>query len=145
MMAFKPIIIQATVDGSCSGNPGPGAVGYVLQCGDYKREFALSLIGEQTNSRTELYAIRQALLQIDATKRKRCQVNVTSDSQYAVNVISGKKIAHKNLDLVDEIRVLIELFGSVNFSWVPRDSTPELRKADELAKSAIKNGAPIVL
>jgi len=144
-MFCEPIKIQATVDGACSGNPGPGGVGYVLQCNGHCKEFSRWIGPDTTNNRAELTAIRDALLQINASKRSFCQVTIISDSLYAVQAASGRNKRLKNSDLLDEIDVMVSLFGSVNFVYAPKDSTPELRKADTLARSAIKNKPQVVL
>ena len=52
--------VRAFTDGACSGNPGPGGWGAVLQFGDYEQE----LHGgdtDTTNNRMELTAAIEAL------------------------------------------------------------------------------------
>ena len=52
--------VKAYTDGACSGNPGPGGWGVVLQFGDHEREL---MGGEKdtTNNRMELTAAIEAL------------------------------------------------------------------------------------
>ncbi len=64
-------------DGACSGNPGPGGWGALLQYGDREKE----LCGgepETTNNRMELRAAIAALLAL----KRSCAVDLYTDSQY---------------------------------------------------------------
>lgn len=67
-------------DGACSGNPGPGGWGAILQYGKYKKELSG---GEErtTNNRMELTAVIAAL----ECLKEPCAVELWSDSQYVVN------------------------------------------------------------
>ena len=64
-------------DGACSGNPGPGGWGVLLEYGDREKELSG---GEPvtTNNRMELKAAIEAL---SALKRS-CHVDLYTDSQY---------------------------------------------------------------
>ena len=70
-------------DGACSGNPGPGGWGSVMLYRGHRRELSG---GEKqtTNNRMELMAVIQGL---QALKR-RCSVDITTDSQYVKNGIT---------------------------------------------------------
>ena len=71
-------------DGACSGNPGPGGWGAILQFGDARRELKG---GEPhtTNNRMELLAAISAL---EALK-KPCKIDLHTDSQYVRQGITG--------------------------------------------------------
>lgn len=71
-------------DGACSGNPGPGGWGAVLQWNGTVKELKG---GEPltTNNRMELIAAIEAL---GALKRP-CQVHLHTDSQYVKNGLTG--------------------------------------------------------
>ena len=79
----KPHVIVFT-DGACSGNPGPGGWGAILKFGDVEKELKG---GEPhtTNNRMELMAAISAL---EALK-KPCVVDLTTDSQYVRQGITG--------------------------------------------------------
>jgi ribonuclease HI len=80
-MADKVII---HTDGACSGNPGPGGWGAVLQYGGKLKE----LKGGElltTNNRMELTAAIEAL---NALKRP-CEVELHTDSQYVKNGLTS--------------------------------------------------------
>ena len=71
-------------DGACSGNPGPGGWGAVLQYGETVKELKG---GEPltTNNRMELTAAIEAL---NALKRP-CSVALHTDSQYVKNGLNS--------------------------------------------------------
>ena len=52
--------VRAYTDGACSGNPGPGGWGVVLQFGDHERELKGGE-SDTTNNRMELTAAMAAL------------------------------------------------------------------------------------
>ncbi len=69
--------MQIWTDGACSGNPGPGGWGVLLQFGD--REKRLSGGAERTtNNRMELTAAIEALRAL----KRPCVVDLHTDSQY---------------------------------------------------------------
>lgn len=81
-MSAAPTELIAHTDGACSGNPGPGGWGAVLQAlrdGRVLRERELSGgEAETTNNRMELMA---AIAALEALKRPM-QVHLYTDSQY---------------------------------------------------------------
>jgi len=134
-------------DGACSGNPGPGGWGVVLQYKGYIKE----LNGAEentTNNRMELQAVIAGL---QALKYKS-QVQVTTDSKYVKVGITkwiknwkknywktSKKAPVMNVDLWQMLDKLCALH-EVEFCWVKGHSGhPENERADELARLAIKS------
>ena len=67
--------VNIYTDGACSGNPGPGGWGAILECGGVTKELSGGA-AETTNNRMELTAAIEAL---SALKRP-CQVTLTTDS-----------------------------------------------------------------
>ena len=70
-------------DGACSGNPGPGGWGAILQYGGHE----LELSGgepDTTNNRMELLGVINAL----EVLKEPCEVEVYTDSQYISNAIN---------------------------------------------------------
>ena len=69
-------------DGACSGNPGPGGWGAILQYGEYKKEMSG---GEErtSNNRMELTAVIEGLRAL----KEPCQVELYSDSKYVVDAL----------------------------------------------------------
>lgn len=69
--------IDIYTDGACSGNPGPGGWGAILQYKTHKKEISGGE-GDTTNNRMELMAAIQAL---EALKEP-CVVDIYTDSAY---------------------------------------------------------------
>jgi ribonuclease HI len=137
--------VEIHTDGACSGNPGPGGWGVVLEYGDAVRE----LHGGEpltTNNRMELMAAIQAL---EALTRP-VSVKLYTDSRYVLDGITkwlpgwqarGWKTASKqpvkNLDLW---RRLVEAMArhQVTWLWVKGHAgDPGNERADELARLGI--------
>ena len=70
-------------DGACSGNPGPGGWGAILQYGEFRKELSG---GEPhtTNNRMELTGVITAL---EALKEP-CEVELWTDSQYLARAVN---------------------------------------------------------
>jgi ribonuclease HI len=74
-------------DGACSGNPGPGGYGVILEYN--KKEIELCG-GEQdtTNNRMELMGVIKGLESL----KEPCDVTITTDSKYIVDTFNKKWI-----------------------------------------------------
>lgn len=77
--------VEAYTDGACSGNPGPGGWGVLLQCGDQIKELYGGEATATTNNRMELTAAIRAL---EALTR-RSTVRLHTDSAYVRNGITS--------------------------------------------------------
>ena len=135
--------------GACKGNPGPGGWGALLQYDGHEREI---FGGEShtTNNRMELIAVIRAL----ETLKRRCAVDVYTDSQYVRNGImlwihawkrNGWRTADrkpvKNADLWRELDKLAELH-EIHWHWVRGHAdTPGNHRADELANRGVSRAA----
>jgi len=75
--------VEVHADGACRGNPGPGGWGVVMRAGSREKEL---WGGERltTNNRMELTAAIRALEAL----RRRCHVQLYTDSQYLRNGIT---------------------------------------------------------
>jgi ribonuclease HI len=75
--------VKIWTDGACSGNPGPGGYGAILQFGEREKELSG---GESatTNNRMELMA---AIVALEALTRP-CAVDLHTDSQYVRNGVT---------------------------------------------------------
>lgn len=69
-------------DGACSGNPGPGGYGVLLQSGRHRKELSAGY-RRTTNNRMELMAVIAALRLLN----RPCAVVLYSDSRYVVDAI----------------------------------------------------------
>jgi ribonuclease HI len=132
-------------DGACSGNPGPGGWGAILQWGGRKRELKG---GEAytTNNRMELMA---AIMAIETLKRT-CDVDLYTDSQYLRQGITGwieswkrngwktaDRKPVKNADLWQRLDTAVARHA-VHWHWVRGHAGHDMNeRADELARQAI--------
>ncbi len=134
-------------DGACSGNPGPGGWGAILQYGELEKELSG---GEKhtTNNRMELTGVISALTAL----KEPCTVELYSDSKYVIDGIvkgwakgwrsrgwvkSDKKPA-LNPDLWGVLLDLCEKH-KVNFHWVKGHAdNPYNNRCDELAVAESK-------
>jgi len=139
----KTVVIHT--DGACSGNPGPGGWGAILEYAGMEKELSGAEAGT-TNNRMELMAAIQAL----ETLTRPCQVRLVTDSTYVRDGVTrwihgwkrnGWKTAArkpvKNADLwqrLDEARKRHD----VTWEWVKGHAGhPENERADQLAREAI--------
>jgi ribonuclease HI len=132
-------------DGACSGNPGPGGWGAILEWGGRRREIK-GAEPHTTNNRMELMAAISAL---EALKRP-CDVDLHTDSQYLRQGITGwihgwkrngwrtaDKKPVKNVDLWQRLDAAVDRH-TVHWHWVRGHSGHDLNeRADELAREAI--------
>ena len=132
-------------DGACSGNPGSGGWGAILQWGDHHKELKG---GEPhtTNNRMELTA---AIMALESLKRP-CAVDLHTDSEYLRQGITswihnwkrnGWKTADrkpvKNVDLWQRLDATLAQH-KVQWHWVRGHAGNDLNeRADELAREAI--------
>jgi ribonuclease HI len=132
-------------DGACSGNPGPGGWGAILQWGGHTRELKGGE-AHTTNNRMELMA---AIVALETLKRP-CDVDLHTDSQYLRQGITGwihgwkrngwktaDKKPVKNADLWQRLDLAVDRH-TVHWHWVRGHSGHDLNeRADELAREAI--------
>ena len=78
---MKTVTVYA--DGACSGNPGPGGWGAILEYRGKEKELSGGE-AETTNNRMELTAVISALEQL----KEPCRVELYSDSKYVVDAIT---------------------------------------------------------
>ena len=140
--------VNLYTDGACSGNPGPGGYGAILEYGGRKKELSGGY-ADTTNNRMELMAVIKGL---DALKEP-CDVTVISDSKYVTDAInkgwvysweangwrkSDKKPA-QNVDLWECLLALMDEH-QVTFTWVEGHAGhPENERCDALAVAASKS------
>ena len=129
-------------DGACSGNPGPGGWGAILEFQGTEKELSG---GENstTNNRMELTAVIVALEALN----EPCRVTLTSDSRYVVDAVEkgwvygwqkknwlqeGGKL-RPNSDLWQRLLPLLSTH-EVTFVWVRgHQGHPENERCDRLA------------
>jgi len=127
-------------DGGSLGNPGPSAIGVVLETEGKKKTYGMD-IGLGTNNEAEykalIFALRKAKALVGGKKAKNAEVICFSDSQLMVNQLNHKyQLKDKKIiKLFVKVWNLMLEFNSVKFIYVPREENQE---ADDLVKSVFK-------
>ena len=139
----KSVVVHT--DGACSGNPGPGGWGAILEFNGIAKE----LFGgapETTNNRMELMAAIEALRALKGP----CVVELHTDSKYVQDGITkwihgwkrnGWKTADrkpvKNADLWQALETETETH-EIDWRWVKGHAGHDLNeRADELARQGM--------
>ena len=134
-------------DGACSGNPGPGGWGAILEFMGTEKELSG---GEKstTNNRMELTAVIEGL----SALKEPCIVELYSDSKYVIDGLSkgwaaswqknGWKKSDKkpalNPDLWEKLLELTRIH-SLRYHWVKGHAeNPKNNRCDALAVAAAK-------
>ncbi len=137
--------VHIYTDGACSGNPGNGGYGIVMEWvgKPYKKEFSDGF-ELTTNNRMELLAVIVALEKITVNDIK---VTVFSDSKYVVNAVNKNWILGwqrkrfkdvKNTDLWKRFLIAYKKL-TVNFVWIKgHNDHPQNERCDRLAVLAAK-------
>jgi len=141
----------AFTDGACSGNPGPGGWGVVLQArNDQEIVKERQLNGgaaDTTNNQMELMAAISALEALEHAST----ITIMTDSTYVKNGITGwvhgwkrngwrtsNKKPGKNVELWQRLDSVQEQH-SVTWQWVKGHAGhPENERADELARQGME-------
>ncbi len=139
--------VKIFTDGACSGNPGKGGFGVILNYMGKTREISRGFECT-TNNRMELMAALEGL----GALKEPCKVTLYSDSKYLVDSVTKKWIDSwkkngwknskrenvKNRELFEELIRLLDIHD-VTFVWVKgHDGHPENERCDFLATSAAK-------
>ena len=134
-------------DGACSGNPGPGGWGAILEYQGHEKELSG---GEKstTNNRMELTAVIEGLQAL----KESCVVELYSDSKYVIDGLSkgwavswrknGWRKADKkpalNPDLWETLLNLTEKH-EMRYHWVKGHAeNPKNNRCDEMAVAQSK-------
>ncbi len=96
--------ITIYTDGACSGNPGPGGWGAILEFGAYRKEISGGE-AHTTNNRMELSGVIFALKAL----KEPCIVDLYSDSKYVIDAIEKGWV-----------------YGWKRNNWVKKDKKPAL-------------------
>ncbi len=113
-------------DGACSGNPGPGGWGAILEWNGREKELSGGE-AHTTNNRMELLAVISALRAL----REPCAVALYTDSKYVCDAVSRRWVyawrakgwvkADKkpalNVDLWEQLLPLLD-YHAVTWNWV---------------------------
>ena len=138
-------------DGACSGNPGPGGWGAILEFQGIEKELSGGEVST-TNNRMELTAVIAGL----SALKEPCIVELYSDSKYVIDGLSkgwavswrknGWRKADKkpalNPDLWEKLLNLVEIH-QLHYHWVKGHAdNPKNNRCDELAVAQYKKPSP---
>jgi len=132
-------------DGACSGNPGPGGWGAILEYNGHEKELS-GAEADTTNNRMELMA---AIAALEALKRTS-DVRLVTDSVYVRDGVTkwihgwkknGWKTAAKKPVKNEDLWRRLDAVASkhrIEWEWVKGHAGhPENERADQLARDAI--------
>ncbi len=134
--------INIYTDGACSGNPGPGGWGAILEYGSVRKEISGGE-ADTTNNRMELTAFIRALEML----KEPCEITLCSDSKYVIdglqkgwakswrakNWIKSDKKPALNKDLWETLLNLVEVH-KLHYTWIKGHSGyAENERCDALA------------
>lgn len=120
-------------DGGARGNPGPAAIGVVIEGPFGKKEFG-EYIGETTNNEAEyravIFALKKLKQLLGSEKLGRADAEFFLDSELVVKQLNREyKLKDKNIqNFFIEIHNLVIDLGSVSFNHVPREDNSEADK-----------------
>ncbi|MBP3634021.1 MAG: ribonuclease HI [Oscillospiraceae bacterium] len=139
--------VNIYTDGACSGNPGPGGWGAILEYAGTEKELSGGE-AQTTNNRMELTAVIMALQAL----KEPCRVELYSDSKYFIDAVSqgwvygwkkkgwikSDKKPALNVDLWEQILTLLSKHD-VHLHWVKGHAENEKNnRCDQLAVAESK-------
>lgn len=137
--------VHIHTDGACSGNPGPGGWGAVLQYNGHIKDLQGGE-AHTTNNRMELTAAIEALNSL----KRACDVELHTDSTYVKDGLTkwihgwkknGWRTANKkpvkNVELWQALDTAVQRH-SINWHWVKGHAGDEMNeRADQLANDGM--------
>tara|TARA_R110000868_G_scaffold76499_2_gene219894 strand:+ start:38511 stop:38957 length:447 start_codon:yes stop_codon:yes gene_type:complete len=144
-------IVTIHTDGACSGNPGPGGWGAILEWNGHRKEICGGE-SDTTNNRMEMMA---AIMALEAMKKNHHDIVLITDSGYLRDGITkwihgwkrrGWKTADKkdvkNVDLWQRLELLAQNH-KIDWRWVRgHTGDPGNERADELARQGLEAARP---
>lgn len=137
MENWKNVIVYT--DGGARGNPGPAAIGVVVEGEGAKKKYG-EYLGEKTNNEAEysavVFAMKKLKLLLGGANAKKAKVEFRTDSELMERQLNGEyKIKDPEIkDLFFEIWNLKTDFGQVVFKHIPREENSE---ADEIVNEVL--------
>lgn len=132
--------LHVRVDGAARGNPGPAAIGVVIETRQGKRVAAFGdVIGETTNNFAEYMALIHALRLLSIFEVDK--LRVFTDSQLMACQINGEyQVKDKTLrSLYTQVISMLGRYREYQVINVPREENAE---ADALANRALDEATP---
>lgn len=128
-------------DGGALGNPGPAAIGVVIEAEGKTKEYS-QYIGRATNNQAEykalIFSLKKLKQLFGKKKIKELEIECYVDSQLVANHLSGNnKIKNEKLQplFIEAWNLQID-FKNVRFIYTPREKN---KQADKLVGKALNN------
>ncbi len=131
--------IKIFTDGAARGNPGPSAIGAVVEAGGAKRTYR-EFIGYATNNEAEykalIFALQKVKLVHGKSKSKNLNIECYLDSELNVKQLNRKyKVLEENIQKLFLLLWNLNIdFKEVKYFHIPRSKNAE---ADRLANLAL--------
>ncbi len=131
--------IKIFTDGAARGNPGPSAIGAVVEAGGAKKTYR-EFIGYATNNEAEykalIFALQKVKLVHGKSKSKNLNIECYLDSELIVKQLNRKyKVLEENIQKLFLLLWNLNIdFKEVKYFHIPRSKNAE---ADRLANLAL--------
>ena len=136
---MKPLALKVYTDGASRGNPGPGAIAFIItdSAGKLLSEHA-HFIGACTNNIAEYRALIAALEEAAKLAGEGSEITCYSDSQLMINQMRGDyKVKKGHLrELFEEAKALEKSFRKASYVDVRR-TDPAIQKADRMVNAVL--------
>ena len=122
-------------DGASRGNPGPGAIAFVVVKGNKIVREHKHYIGECTNNVAEYRALIAAL---ERAKKLGKEIFCFSDSKLMIHQLKGEyKVKKKHLkSLFEKVKVLEKSFEKIEYKNVRR-TDPMIKRVDRMVNQVL--------
>ena len=126
-------------DGGAKGNPGPAAIGVVINIGGDVKEYHQA-IGRTTNNvaeyRAVLFALQKLKQLLGKDDARKAHIKLKTDSELVTKQINGKyKVKNEQLKaLFIDLWNLLQDFDNITISSIPREQNDA---ADKLVNKAL--------
>ena len=135
--------IRVHSDGGARGNPGPAAIGVVIENDSGTLQELSEYIGESTNNIAEYMAVLRGMVALKGLlgeKTRETEIDWRLDSELVVKQLSGEyKVKNPGLrDIYLDIQDLRAQFPRLSFKHVRRE---ENKEADRLVNEAMDKAA----
>lgn len=127
-------------DGGSRGNPGPAALGVVIENGVENSKEYSEFLGKATNNEAEyrsaVYALKKTKQLTGGKEAEKTEIEIRMDSELVVRQLSGeyKLKEEKLIPFFVEIWNLKQDFKKVKFIHIPREKN---KKADYLVNKEL--------
>lgn len=146
----EKVSVTIYTDGACSGNPGPGGYGTILEAPGHPVKELSQGFRLTTNNRMELLAVIEGLR---ALKSSNVDITIVTDSKYVADAVNKHWVfgwqkrglaGKKNSDLWKQYLELHRIYAP-KLEWVKgHNNHPKNERCDKLAVAAAKSSSLLI-